>query len=94
MIRLIFAMLFLWSSLCASAAYAIAEARLTMQATSSTPIPKRIPPKTSTAGDQQLSPESEIKKLQGGWQVIKWDESGQPPTAEEMKELHFVLKGR
>jgi uncharacterized protein (TIGR03067 family) len=41
-----------------------------------------------------LLAESEMKKLQGSWQVIKWeDESGQPASADEMKDFTLSFEG-
>jgi uncharacterized protein (TIGR03067 family) len=51
---------------------------------------KTEPSKSAT----NLLAETELKKLQGAWQVIRWeDESGQPASADEMKDFTLSFDG-
>jgi len=60
------------------------------------PVPKpRSPDKTEPSKPaNNLSAGAELKKLQGAWQVIRWeDESGQPASADEMKDFILSFDG-
>ncbi|HSB08160.1 MAG TPA: TIGR03067 domain-containing protein [Blastocatellia bacterium] len=48
----------------------------------------------STQASKAGSADSEIKRLQGNWQVISWsDESGEQVPPEEMKQFTFYFEG-
>jgi len=68
----------------------------TYTARSQKPAPKPQPPdKTEPVKpSNNLLSEAEMKKLQGAWQVIKWeDESGQPASVDEMKDFTLSFDG-
>ena len=98
------AILFIWASTTLTMpiiAYANAETLSTSwaeayAALSQKPVPKQQPPDKAEPSKpaNNLLAEVEMKKLQGAWQVIKWeDESGQPASADEMKDFILFFDG-
>jgi uncharacterized protein (TIGR03067 family) len=68
----------------------------TYAARSQKPLPKPQPVDKTEPGKSanNLLNEAEMKKLQGAWQVIRWeDESGQPASADEMKDFTLSFDG-
>jgi len=68
----------------------------TYTARSQKPAPKPQSPDKTEPGKSanNLLAEAEMKKLQGAWQVIRWeDESGQPASAGEMKDFTLSFDG-
>ena len=101
------AILFIWAgtTLTMSAIGGRAQARVEALAKSSAkayaarsqkPSPKPQSPDKTELGKSanNLPAEAELKKLQGAWQVIRWeDESGQPASADEMKDFTLSFDG-
>src|SRR6185503_10863732 len=90
------AILFIWAGATLTMSAIAKSSAETRAARSQKPAPKPTSPDKTGPGKpaNNLLAESEMKKLQGAWQVIKWeDESGQPASADEMKDFTLSFDG-
>lgn len=90
------AILFIWSGTTLTMSAIAKSSAETYAARSQKPVPKLQPADKTNPGKSanNLLAEAEMKKLQGAWQVIKWeDESGQPASADEMKDFTLSFDG-
>jgi uncharacterized protein (TIGR03067 family) len=90
------AILFIWSGATSTVSVIAKSSAEIYDAGSQKPVPKPTSPDKTGPGKSanNLLTEAEMKKLQGAWQVIKWeDESGQPASADEMKDFTLSFDG-